>query len=94
MSQGVHDPPAVRQCLLSFYSRNSTFATLRFTGQIQMHSDDEEAETKDGKEMSRINVLVLLAITDKYDAEIYANMHSCSDLELIMPFGSSKLFTT
>ena len=49
MSEGVLDLPGVRQCLLSFYSRNSTFVTLRFTNEIQLHLDDEDDQMKDGE---------------------------------------------
>ena len=92
MSEGVLDLPGVRQCLLSFYSNNSIFVTLQFTNEIQIHLNDEEEEQKDDENTLRINVLVLLAMTEKYDVEIYRQMHSSTNLELIMPFGWRKTF--
>ena len=112
MSEGVLDLPGVRQCLLSFYSRNSTFVTLRFTNEIQLHLDDEDDQMKDGemkdgemkdgetndgetedeKKTLKMNILVLLAMTEKYDETIYRQMQSGSNIELVMPFGWPKTF--
>ena len=55
-----------------------------------MHPD-EEADECDTTEL-RINVLVLLAMTDKYDAEISDKMHTCHELDVVMPFGSPRVF--
>ena len=52
---------------------------------------DEGADEDDTKEL-RINVLVLLAMTDNYDEEISDKMHTCRDLEVVMTFGSPGVF--
>ena len=90
MIRGTAEVPAMRQTLLSFYSTNRRFVKIVFTHEQQIH--DPEIGDDDKSDEVSINALVLLSVTEKYDREIYEQMHSNGNIQVIMPFGSSQTF--
>ena len=86
MIRGTAEVPAMRQTLLSFYSTNRRFVKIVFTHEQQIH--DPEIGDDDKSDEVSINALVLLSVTERYDREIYEQMHSNENIQVIMPFGS------